>query len=384
MKKDLLKTIIPIVIILGTSLAIYLYSDGYRLKKDDDNTNVNFKKTGIISARSIPESANIYVNDVLSSTTNDSISGLNPGFYKLSISKSGFVPWEKQIEVFEDLATDVTAVLISQTPKLEPLTSTGASSPTVSPSLNNLAYFSKDPKESGVWVVPLVNAGINFFRNAPYTAFEDTSNIILSNGKSIEWSPKEDKLLVETANETFYILDLETQTIQSTQSPELLKKSWMDEVLDIRLKFLQRLGETENMVEIATKPETLWSPDEKKFLYTVENDDQIEYRVYNMEKPRPVGENIDNLVFSTLATETQPKISWYADSYHLILVEGNIEQDKKGTVSIIRIDGTNKTEVYGSTLYEDKVSSDPNGDKLIISTTFKSNELTDLYTIGIR
>jgi hypothetical protein len=106
--------------------------------------------------------------------------------------------------------------------------------------------------------------------------------------------------------------------------------------------------------------------------------------VYNMEKPIPVGEKAENIVFTTKATDPQPKISWYSDSFHLILTDNYTSTTNKGTISLIRIDGTNKTELYNNTLYSDQVFSAPSGDKIIMQTSFKSGDQTDLYTISIR
>jgi hypothetical protein len=128
----------------------------------------------------------------------------------------------------------------------------------------------------------------------------------------------------------------------------------------------------------------MWSPDEKKFMYTVQNGDSLEYRVYDLEKPIPVGEKADDLVFTTKVSDMQPQVSWYSDSFHLIMVEGNVQKDSRGVISLIRIDGTNKTEIYNSVLMSDKVFCVPTGDKIIILTTFKSGGQEDLYTIGIR
>ena len=41
----------------------------------------------------------------------------------------------------------------------------------------------------------------------------------------------------------------------------------------------------------------LWSPDEKKFLFTTQYGDMLQYKVYNMEKPLPVGEKVETMVF---------------------------------------------------------------------------------------
>ena len=122
----------------------------------------------------------------------------------------------------------------------------------------------------------------------------------------------------------------------------------------------------------------------KKFLYTKQNGDKLEYWVYNFEIPLPVGEKANSLVMTLDANSPQPKINWYTDSFHLILVEGNVEEEKKGVVSLIRIDGSNKSEIYNNTLYSDKAFSTPGGDKVIILTSFKSGDQTDLYTVSIR
>ena len=119
-------------------------------------------------------------------------------------------------------------------------------------------------------------------------------------------------------------------------------------------------------------------------MYTEETEEDIVYKVFNLEKPLPVGESIENTVLTVKKDAPQPLVSWYADSYHLIITEGNIEEDKKGTLSLVRIDGTNKIEVYNNTMYSPNVYSTPSGDKLIFLTSFRSNEQTDLYTIGIR
>ena len=98
----------------------------------------------------------------------------------------------------------------------------------------------------------------------------------------------------------------------------------------------------------------------------------------------PIGEKTESLVLTTNIEAPQPKIKWYTDSFHLILVEGDIENEKKGTVSLIRIDGSNKTEIYNNTLYSDLAFSSPGGEKVIILTSFKSGGQTDLYTVSIR
>src|SRR4030042_5193325 len=141
MKKiNLFQTGLTILLIIGMTTAIYLYANGYRIERNKDK-KLDLTKTGMVSAKSMPEGASVYLDGILLTATNDSIAGIEPGTRRLKIIKKGFVPWEKDINVYAELVTDITAVLITQSPRLEPLTNTGALNPSISPTLSKLAYF---------------------------------------------------------------------------------------------------------------------------------------------------------------------------------------------------------------------------------------------------
>ncbi len=384
-----LEGILTLVLILGATTVLYLHTSGYRLNLSNNKpgqSTIDLNKTGMISVKSIPDSASVYLDDKLVTATNDTMSGITPGTHKLRIVRKGFVDWTKDIDVYQDLVTDITAILVSQSPSLEPLTNTGAKFPKISPTLNKLAYFSQDKEKPGIWVIPLGGTGINLFRSTPTIAIQDTRFTKYSSGITIEWAPDEKELLVQGSgvSSQYYLVDLQTNTAQTTSSPQLVRSSWANTEMKKRTDFVANMEVADNIKQLATSPKSIWAPDNKKFLYTIQNGNQLEYRVYDFEKPIPVGEKDDTLVLTTNVTDAQPKISWYSDSFHLILVEGNVEKDKKGSISLIRIDGTNKVEIYNNTLYSDSVYSAPSGDKVIILTSFKSGDQTDLYTVGIR
>ena len=381
--KDILQTILSLAMIAGITTVLYLYTSGYRLQ-NDNNTTIDLTKTGMVNAKSNPESANVYLDGKLITVTNDAIAGVTPGKHALKISKKGFVDWSKNIEVFPELVTDMTAVLISQSPKLEPLTNTGARNPIISSTLSKLVYFSEDINEPGIYIIPLSGVNINLFRSNPNLVIKDTKVTKYSEGKSIEWSPDELNLLVEGVNNIFYLVDLEKNTAQTTASPEKVRQTWQQILTDKRRSMMIKLEVIDDTKKLALSDKAVWAPDDKKFLYPLTVDGKIQYKVYNLEKPLPIGEKSENIVFETNSVDPQPKFSWYPDSFHLIITEGNPDVDKVGIISLIRIDGTNKTEIYNNTLFSDTVYSTRDGDKVIISTSFKSGNQTDLYTIGIR
>lgn len=379
-----LETFLTVVIIIGITTALFLYTSGYRLSKGKEKP-IDVSKTGMIGAKSIPDGASVYLDEKLVTATNDTISSLKPGIHDLKIIKKGFVEWQKKVEVYEQLVTDITAVLVSQSPRLEPLTNTGARIPTISHTLSKLAYFSNDDEKPGIWIIPLSGGNsLNIFRSNSTIAIQDTRFTKYSSGKSIEWSPDEKSLLVESENGAFYLIDLDTNTAQTTTTPDLTRQTWAETLLRKRTDLIDKLEISDEIKQLALSPKTVWSPDDKKFLYTLQNGDQLEYRVYNMEKPLPIGEKAETMVFTTNVNDKQPKISWYADSFHFVMVEGDVEKDQKGIISLIRIDGSNKIEIYNNTLFSDTVYSVPGGDKMIIVTSYKSAGQTNLYTVAIR
>jgi len=381
-KLGIVETLLTTILLLGLTTTLYLYTSGYRLRKDSDY--IDLTKTGMANAKSLPDGASVYIDDEIRTATDDSVAGLEPGIHTLKIVKKGFVEWVKEIEIFEQLVTDVTAVLVSQSPRLEPLTNTGANNPSISPSLSKLAYFSFDTEEPGIWIVPLTGS-VGPFRTNPTIAIEDTISVKYSAGKEMSWSPDENELLVEGQGNVFYLIDLAANTAETTSRAQAIKEEWALEIMEKRQAFLENIKDvSDEVITLALSERAIWAPDEKKFLYTAQVGDQLEYRVYNFEDPLPIGEKIETVVFRKNMNEIQPKLNWYTDSFHLILVEGNVEADKRGTISLIRIDGTNKTEIYNNTLHSDIVFSTPGGDKAIISTSFKSSGQTDLYTVSIR
>ncbi|MFH1294985.1 MAG: PEGA domain-containing protein [bacterium] len=386
-KKELFQTIFTAVSLITLTTAIFLYAGGYRLRKDDQGNSVMLKSTGLVSVKSIPQGANVYINGVLATATNNTIAAVEPGKHTIKVIKNGYAPWSKEIEVFPELATDITAVLISQSPRLEPLTNTGADKPTVSPTFTKLAFLSSDSETPGIWVVSLSEGTLNLFRSSPNVVLKDTSNTKYSQSSQLEWSPDEKFLLIELETGRFQLFNLVDKTVESIVSATeaaAIRTTWDETARQKRAAFIEKLDIPQDLQEQAISKEAMWAPDGKKFLYKKVNGDQLEHRVYNSERPLPVGELVDALVFTTAIDGPQPQISWYADSFHLILTEGNIAADKRGSIFMIRIDGTNKTEIYNSAVYSDHVFSTPGGDKIVVLTSFKSTGQTDLYTIGLR
>ncbi len=364
------------ITLIGLTLFTVLYAEGWRF-----NTQTKaIQKTGILAIRSIPEGAKVYLNKKVVTATNDTIQSLTPGKYTVEVQKDGFEVWTKELEIYPELVTDITAVLVSQSPRIEPLTNTGVLTFTLSSSLDKIAYTTKNSERPGIWMLPLSSNALNMFKTNQNLIAEDTIERSYSNAENIWWAPDDSEILVQMNEEGYYLIDLQRQgsnPLEVTSQKPIFEK-WQNERLKKRRALLEKQKISEDLKEIALNDNTIWSPDDKKILYLKNFGDVAELNIYNMEDPLPIGETRHYITYRA-KKDALKNIAWYPDSYHLILLE-----DK--TISIIRIDGTNKTEVFSANgnLISDNVFPSPWGDKIIILASFKQNALPDLYAVGIR
>ncbi len=102
------------------SLALYLtllpiilsYSLGYHI----DFHKLVIYKTGILSLRSTPSGASIYINGKLhSDITPARIEELRPGVYPVEVKREGFYPWQKELAVRPNMVTRAESILLFPT-----------------------------------------------------------------------------------------------------------------------------------------------------------------------------------------------------------------------------------------------------------------------------
>jgi len=374
--KPLITIFLTMFILSLLTVIVVFYSEGWRFNAKDGI----IQKTGMLAIRSTPEGAKVYLNEKTATATNDTIPSLTPGIYNIKVEKEGFETWTKEVEVFPELVTDITAVLVSQSPRIEPLTNTGVSVFSLSSSLDKLAYVPINTEKKGIWVLPLSGTTLNLFKTNPNLVAEDDETHTYSSAENIWWSPDDSEMLVQLNEEGFYLIDLQRAIKEPVEikDPQATFDKWEQEKSKKRKVFLEKQEISEELMNIALGKNTVWSPDEKKFLYLKDYGDIVELNVYNMEDPLPVGEKSEYTTYRVPRSLLKSFV-WYPDSYHLVLLEGT-------TVSLIRIDGTNKTEIFtaNGSLSSDKIFTSPWGDKMIILASFKQNAAPDLYAVGIR
>ena len=377
----------------------------------------NFKtgtieRTGLIVADSVPTGAQVYLDDRLTSATNTSIAFLEPKTYKVRIEKEGYTKWQKEVTVVADLATEIHALLFPLAPEIKPLTTTGASYPTLSPDGTKIVY-GVGGERGGIYLQPMTETPFGFgqstkiltkntasfdFSKAVFTWGPDSKQLIATffddNGASvanliIDSDKTSQDVRDITASLTATLADWQSQIdiraqTQAALAPDELKSATGEAKLaspsllptplpNVKKQTTQPAspagGPSSNpTIQLNYYPTGLiFSTNEEKILYI---NKQNQYHVYDLRQKK----DYTLPDFADFIT-----ISWYPDSAHLIVAQ-------KEMISIIETDGDNKVTIYQGKFTNGFVFAHPSATKLIILTTLTQQESTpaNLYSINLR
>lgn len=364
---------VPPALVLATVAAIF-FGKGYQINISGRVVD----KTGMLVVKSQPDGAKIYLDGEWQSATPNTFSNLRPKTYLLRVEKEGFSSWEKRVNVYPELVTDITAVLVSTTPTLEPLTIGGASHPTYSESTHAVAYTTTASR-AGIWVLPIGRPlPITLFQATPTLVMPDNEDTKYSSSLALTWSPQGDQLLAKLGDRDYRLIDVsQSKELQKTDSPDQILQTWSDYQIKKRVAYLSSQTLTPELAATATASGTLWSPDNRKFMFQKDNgDSNVTVSVHNMEIPIPVDESVDYKTF-TVPKDKMPQLIWYPDSYHFIMKDS-------GSLYLIRVDGTNKTEIYSGAMEDDTFFVTPDGNKVIVSASFRKDAPPELYAVSLR
>src|SRR3989344_4847286 len=218
----LLSTLI-VVGIIGT--AAILYARGYRLASNEDK--VTLGPTGLLVANSDPKAAQVYINGVLKTATDNTLS-LPPDTYDVEIKKEGFHTWKKRLLLEKETVTQIDAFLLPQAPSLSAITFSGAVKPQVSEDLSKVAYVVPSSSDNldkvGLWVMETTNLPLGFNRDPRRITDGDLKDT------NYEFSPDGREVLLTTKTGVF-LLDISEFTPQQSRiniasSVNTTRKEW--------------------------------------------------------------------------------------------------------------------------------------------------------------
>lgn len=415
--------IATVVSILSVSLAVIAYGRGYRI----DVSQSGIKPTGLISATSDPIGAQVYVNGQLKTATNNSIN-IDPGWYPVTISKEGYMSWQKHLRVQGEVVSRADAFLFPTNPSLSPLTTLGIQKPTLSPDGSKIAYIIGSEhldnglaKKAGLWVYTLSDTALGMNRDPLQIAAVDASFDL--EGSTLQWSPDSTQIMATTpvatrlysTNRTGVFTDV--TSVRATRLAE-----WAEEEA---IKELQKLEAFKQpIIDLASSSARIlsFSPDETKILYeataaatipniinppligtnpTKEDRDIVPGNIYVYDAkddknflllaakeipptptPTPTPRGTRKIPVATPAESRPPMhqaIHWFPTSRHIMLM-------LPGKIDIMEYDRTNWVTVYAGPFEESFMAPWSDGSRIVVLTNLNPgvSSLPNLYTVNLR
>ena len=398
-KKALFTTIIALLIVSIVAYGFILYGKGYRLNLSGEGNKI-IAGTGLLVLTSTPDGAKVYLDDNLSTATDDTIN-LAPGEYDVRIEKDGYYPWKKKVVLKNEAVTKTDAVLFPVAPKLEAASLLGASDPKVDPTGSFVAYkvSSSSAENNGIYILDLGNRSLlPFLSSAKQIATDKTDAF---SNSSYEFSPDGNSLLVTVSNGTtkrVYLLKtdtLNTAPQDVTATLDVVRDDWATLSTQQEQKFLATLPTASRKFIKDHFANPKLSPEGDKILYTASMSATMPLfkkpplpSTNSTEETRSlragsayvyqIKEDKNYLLYQPGDNELLPNFIWHPSSAHVVF-----EQNKR--IFSMEYDGGNKTTLYSGPFESNFLYTWPDGSGLIILTNFNDETVpANLYRIGLR
>ena len=190
-------------LIIGTYIAIK-WAEGYRYNLSQRMV----EGTGLLVANSMPQGASVYLDDLLTTATDDTLH-LQPGDYQIRLEKDGYTPWQKKLKIEKELVTQTNARLFPSVPSLSAITVNSATDPHASPDGQKIAYKIATTSASlkqGIWVTNLSNNPLRFGSSSIQIA-KDSAQLKFSQA-DLFWAPNSNQILAYFNPNQSYLLEV--------------------------------------------------------------------------------------------------------------------------------------------------------------------------------
>ena len=417
------RIIIFITVLLGIILGAFLLikiGQGYR----PDFSTKQFRPTGLLIATSTPNQASIYIDGKIAKVKTPSNLNLAPGEYEIEIKKDGFTSWKKKILIEKELVAKTEAYLFPNFPSLNVMTSTGASSPVISPDGKKVVFAVanyESEEKNGLWVLNLSDRPLGLGRD-PLQILQSAPKGRQFEESKYQWSPDSEQILVtlnqDEVNEENFLVEADrlnpaTELIDVTNQLLIIRNRWQDEQDIIKKAELAKLPEELIMIFEDNTQDISFSPDATKIMFTATASavipkelipplpgasNQPEAReittgniyVYDIKEDRnffimeaPVKPQADEVTPAKQVQEDQKQafsktVSWFPTSKNIFIVQ----EDR---LSMIEYDGTNFIDIYSGPFENSFAFPFPSGTRILILTSLNNENIPpNLYAVSVR
>jgi len=382
------------MVLVGAYFVIRL-AQGYR----PDISTKSLRPSGILVATSIPDGAQLYIDNRLKSATNTTIN-LTPDEYEVEIKKDGYTSWKKTLTIKKELVVKTDAYLFPTFPNLQSLTFTGAQKPLLSPDGQKVVFAVSESSidKNGLWVLDL--------GDRPFGLPRDPRKIIASAPgerdfalAELEWSPDSKQILatltIGTRQENFLLetnqLNLANRLIDVTDQLTAIRADWEEEE-QLRFK-AQSAKLPPELLEILTSSvaDIKFSLNETKILYTATASAQIPEELlppFPSTSTQPENRSLEpgkiyiydlkeDKNFYLMEKDETKKLAWFPTSKHIFLVQ-------EGKITIAEYDNTNWVDVYTGPFEDLYAYPFPAANRFLVLTALGEDTPPNLYAISLR
>jgi len=114
--QSILGILVPLFLLLGTG-TVYFFAKGYRINISDRT----IEKTGVISIKTFPKRADLYIDDELKGQSPKAFGGISEGCHTIRIEKEGYYSWSHEVTVTAEQLIPFEVQLFLKEPTLETL-----------------------------------------------------------------------------------------------------------------------------------------------------------------------------------------------------------------------------------------------------------------------
>ena len=402
-KQIAVSALILFFMVLATILVVY-YGKGYRI--DFNKGAATIAGTGLLVTTSSPDGAQVFINGHLTTATANTIN-LAPGTYDVKIVKEGYLPWEKNLVVKNEVVTKADALLFPTAPKLESITNLGALNPVIDPSRTKIAYTvaSQSAVKNGIYILDTTSRPILTLQSSSSQIINDTVNTFSK--AQLQWSPDGSEILASipgVSSNTNYLLQANgynqnPQDVSETMAS--VNADWDRQRLEKEKSLTDALPSKLKKIVVSNFQVIDWSPDETKILYVASQSAELPIiinprligtdstpEVRGIEKGKvyvyDIKEDRNYKILDSIANGNQlsiyspSPIMWFPDSAHLIY-------DHSKKVDIMEYDGGNQTTIYAGPFIDSFVFPWSDGSRVVIVTDL-GNPYTspNLYTVDLK
>lgn len=395
-KKSLIIISSVLFLIISSTYFISIFARGYQV---DFKGTPSLKATGIISVTSKPKSASVYINDKLTTATDDTLN-LPPGEYQVKIAKDGYLPWQKTFKVKKELVYQTDAQLYRSVPDLKPLTLSGAINPTVSPDGTKIIYAvasASASRDNGLYLIQLNDNLLLLNRNIPKQIATNTSSIDWAKF-TFTFSPNSASVLAfNPVTDTNYQLLLEstitpTKLIDITLKLISIQDEWANQSNQIITGKIGAIPpELKPLVSTDSAKNFSLSTTEDKILYLAKADGTLPDHII----PPPPAQRTqvqtrqikkDNYYVYDLKDDTNFLLGskdnifepyWLPNSDNVVYVDDD-------SIKVTDYDATNLQTLFAGNFDKNIVIPWTDGSRIVTFTTAYKGSQENLYTITIR